>query len=76
MLRKYIRNQKEHHRIKSFEEEYIAILKRHNIPFERKWLFEANIMADCCRRFAACNPKWHRQPWAHAHGYMLLPLRG
>jgi len=40
MLRKYIRNQKEHHRIKSFEEEYIAILKRHNITFERKWLFE------------------------------------
>jgi len=39
-VQQYIRNQKEHHRTKSFEEEYIAFLERHNIAFERKWLFE------------------------------------
>ncbi len=40
LLRRYIRNQREHHRVRSFEEEYIEFLQRHNIPFERKWLFE------------------------------------
>jgi len=36
----------------------------------------ANIMPDCCRRFAACHRLCNRQPWAHAHGYRLPPLRG
>lgn len=39
-LREYIQNQVEHHRRRSFEEEYILFLQRHNIPFERQWLFE------------------------------------
>jgi REP element-mobilizing transposase RayT len=37
---RYIRNQAEHHRTRSFEEEYIEFLQRHNIQFERTWLFE------------------------------------
>ena len=37
---KYIQNQKEHHRVKSFEEEYIEFLKRHGIEFERRYLCE------------------------------------
>ncbi|MFN8711031.1 MAG: transposase, partial [Planctomyces sp.] len=36
----YIRNQEEHHRRKSFEEEYIDFLQRHSIEFERRYLFE------------------------------------
>ena len=36
----YIRNQKEHHRVKSFQEEYMEFLKRHNINFEMAHLFE------------------------------------
>ena len=39
-VRKYIRNQKEHHRQMSFQEELVAMLEKHNIPFEPKYLFE------------------------------------
>jgi putative transposase len=39
-VRVYIQNQSEHHRKASFEEEYVAILNRHGIPFERRYLFE------------------------------------
>jgi len=39
-VRHYIQNQREHHRRQTFEEEYIEFLNRHDIPFERKWLFE------------------------------------
>jgi hypothetical protein len=31
----------EHHRTKTFEDEYIAFLKLHDIAFERRYLFEA-----------------------------------
>ncbi len=40
-VQSYIRNQKEHHRMKSFEEEYIEFLKRHDIAFDMRYLFEA-----------------------------------
>ena len=33
-------DQKEHHRIKSFEEEHVELLQRHAIEFERRYLFE------------------------------------
>ena len=39
-VRHYIQNQQEHHRTKTFEEEYIEFLKRHNIEFDRQYLFE------------------------------------
>ena len=32
-VQRYIRNQKEHHRTKTFQEEYIEILERHGIEF-------------------------------------------
>ncbi len=37
----YIRNQEEHHRTKTFQEEYIEFLKRHGIEFRLEYLFEA-----------------------------------
>jgi REP element-mobilizing transposase RayT len=40
LVRQYIQNQREHHRTKSFEEEYVELLKRHGIEFELRWLFE------------------------------------
>jgi REP-associated tyrosine transposase len=40
-VRHYIRNQREHHRTKTFEEEYTLFLERHNIEFDRQYLFEA-----------------------------------
>ena len=36
----YIQNQEEHHKRKSFQEEYVEFLQRHNIPFRLEYLFE------------------------------------
>ena len=39
-VRAYILNQREHHRTRTFEEEYTEFLKRHHIEFEARYLFE------------------------------------
>ena len=39
-VRSYIQRQEEHHRTKTFQEEYILFLKRHNIDFRLEYLFE------------------------------------
>ena len=36
----YIMNQKEHHRKKTFREEYTGFLKKFNIQYDEKYLFE------------------------------------
>lgn len=36
----YIKNQKEHHKKRTFKEEYLSFLEMFNIPFEEKYLFE------------------------------------
>ena len=36
----YIRNQEEHHRSKSFQDEYREFLKAHGIQFEEKYVWE------------------------------------
>ncbi len=36
----YIENQEEHHRHKSFQEEYLAFLKRHEIDYDEKYLWD------------------------------------
>jgi len=38
--RRYIANQEEHHRNRTFEDEFKALLKAHNIEFEDKYLWE------------------------------------
>jgi len=35
----YIHNQKEHHRKRSFEEEFIQLLEKHGIPYEKRYVF-------------------------------------
>ena len=35
----YIRNQEKHHRKRSFENEYLAFLKKHKIKFDPKYVF-------------------------------------
>lgn len=35
----YINNQKEHHRTQTFEEEYKAILRKHGIEYDERYLF-------------------------------------
>jgi putative transposase len=39
-IRKYIQNQKEHHKTMTFQEEYIDFLERHGIEFKLEYLFE------------------------------------
>jgi REP element-mobilizing transposase RayT len=36
----YIENQEEHHRGKSFQEEYLAFLTRHGIAYDEKYLWD------------------------------------
>jgi REP element-mobilizing transposase RayT len=38
----YILNQEEHHRKKSFQEEYLSVLKEYEIEFDEKFLFDGN----------------------------------
>lgn len=40
----YIANQAEHHKKKSFKEEFLAILKKHNIEFDMRYVFEQEIV--------------------------------
>jgi putative transposase len=35
----YIKNQEEHHRHKSFQEEYLAFLQKHEIAYDEKYLW-------------------------------------
>lgn len=37
----YIRNQEKHHSKKSFREEYIEILKRFNVDFDERYIFDS-----------------------------------
>ncbi|MBL8125663.1 MAG: IS200/IS605 family transposase [Pyrinomonadaceae bacterium] len=39
-VRNYIRNQKEHHRKRTFEDEYLELLRRHKVEFDEKYLWE------------------------------------
>ena len=39
-VRQYIANQREHHRTKTFQEEYRAFLKKHNVPFDERYVWD------------------------------------
>ena len=41
IVRQYIRNQKEHHRRRNFEEEFRAILKKSGVTYDAEQLFAA-----------------------------------
>jgi len=36
----YIRNQREHHSNQSFEDEYVALLKKHGVDYDERYLFD------------------------------------
>jgi putative transposase len=36
---RYIEQQAEHHRTRTFQEEYLSILKKHEMPFDEKYLW-------------------------------------
>ncbi len=37
---KYIANQREHHRKRTFEEEYVALLEKHGVEYDSRYLFD------------------------------------
>ena len=39
-VRRYIQNQREHHRVRTFKDEFMELLKRHAIDFDLKYVFE------------------------------------
>ncbi len=39
-VRQYVQRQDEHHQKRSFKDEFLAILKRHNIDYDLKYVFE------------------------------------
>ena len=39
-LIKYIDNQEEHHKKKTFKEEYILFLEKYNVPYDEKYVWE------------------------------------
>jgi hypothetical protein len=39
-MRKHIRNQRDHHRKKTFQKEYIKLLNENGIEFDEKYLWE------------------------------------
>ncbi len=40
IVRQYIANQREHHRKKTFQDEYRQFLERHRIPFDEKYVWD------------------------------------
>jgi len=39
-LKRYITNQKEHHRHRSFQDEYRALLKRYDVEFDERYIWD------------------------------------
>ena len=39
-ITQYIKNQKEHHRRRSFQEEFLMLLKKHRIEFDERYLWD------------------------------------
>jgi hypothetical protein len=40
IIYKYILNQEEHHKVKTFKEEYLDMLLKYNIEYDDKYLFD------------------------------------
>jgi REP element-mobilizing transposase RayT len=43
-VKKYIANQREHHRAQDFEQEYLQLLRIHKIQFDERYVFEEELM--------------------------------
>ena len=44
VVKRYVDNQKEHHRRQSFEDEYFELLRKHKIEFDKKYVFDDEIV--------------------------------
>lgn len=43
-VKKYIANQREHHRTQDFKQEYLQLLRLHEIEFDERYVFEQEVM--------------------------------
>lgn len=43
-VKAYIAGQREHHRKRTFRDEYLAMLKKHEIEFDPRYVFEQEIV--------------------------------
>jgi REP element-mobilizing transposase RayT len=43
-VKQYLANQREHHRHQSFEDEYLAMLRKHDVEFDPQYVFEMEIV--------------------------------
>ena len=39
-VKQYISNQQEHHRVRTFKEEFLALLKRHHIEYDERYIWD------------------------------------
>ena len=39
-VKRYIANQKQHHRQRTFQEEFLAFLERHQIPYDKRYVWD------------------------------------
>jgi REP element-mobilizing transposase RayT len=44
IVKRYIENQEAHHQKQTFEDEYFAIIKKHKITFDPKFVFDAEVV--------------------------------
>jgi putative transposase len=44
VVKRYVDNQEEHHRRQSFEDEYFELLRKHKIEFDKKYVFDDEIV--------------------------------
>ena len=54
---KYIRNQEQHHRRRSFQEEYLQFLQRYDVPYDARYVFKPLMT---CRSYGANRIKRNR----------------
>ena len=40
----YVSNQREHHQTRTFQEEFLLLLKKHNIEFDPRYVFEQEVI--------------------------------
>jgi hypothetical protein len=43
-VRQYLQSQEQHHKRKSFKDEYVDFLRRHEIAFDERFLFEGEYL--------------------------------
>ena len=39
-VKRYIHNQDEHHRVRTFKEEFLAMLDKHNLPYDERYIWD------------------------------------